>query len=113
MSKWKIHRPAAQSKKAAGRSTKSKPTTKPNERKPSSGRWIIHKPSEANPPSGHGWHFDGNETTRRGNRMELGERWTCDYGCKSFVWTTSPEPGQYHAYDCPYWQNEGKELTPF
>ena len=68
----------------------------------------------------HGWRFEDVERQRRKGRWEVGERWTCDYrqadgtsGCKSFVWKQKPEPGQYHAWDCPYWQHEGKDLQPF
>lgn len=92
--------------------TFAKPTPKPKrvirraEPKPKPGRaYTFAVPSKAMPPSGHGWHHDGAE--RDGNR------WTCDYNCKSFVWTSHPKPGQYHAWDCPYWANEGKHLTPF
>lgn len=85
MGKWNVHRP----------------TLKPS----APGRWTLHSPEKANKPEGHGWHLE--EHTPKHSR------WTCDYGCKSFVWMNDPQPGQYHAWDCPYWTNEGKHLTPF
>lgn len=108
MAKWNFHRPASRASSAP-----KKQTTTPNRRKTATGRWSFHDPKDTQPASGHGWHFDGAETTRTKRATVEGERWTCDYGCKSFVWTQAPEPGQFHAWDCPYWQNEGQQLTPF
>lgn len=102
-----FHRPAAQPPKPA---TKSKPAAvrgqkKPNAHKPPSGRWTFAVPSKITPAKETGWHPDEPEGK--------GVRWTCNYGCKSFVWTTDPNPGEYHAFDCPYWEHEGKQETPF
>lgn len=110
MPKWVLHRPGTQSKVAKRGSGTSEVSRSRVGRKPSPGRWVLHDPETIKAPEGHGWHFDDYEPSWRGI---VGERWTCDYGCKSFVWPHEPQPGQYHAWDCPYWWNEGRDLTPF
>lgn len=112
--KWNIHRPASPSSKRDGRPTPGRRHVKPNDCQPSRGRWVFHDSSTPNPPEGTGWHRDDDPPTRAtAFRAPVGGRWTCDYGCKSFVWTRDPDPAQFHAWDCPYWNNEGKGLTPF
>jgi len=111
--KWIIHRPASPSSTRDGRPSSDKRRVIPNDNKSARGRWVFHDTSQPNPPEGTGWHRDGDPPPPRAFRMNVGERWTCDYGCKSFTWTHDPDPGQFHAYDCPYWINEGKGLTPF
>lgn len=114
MAKWSFHRPTTQPQESSLDSNKAKAKYGiPGRKSSPSGRWKFHLPDQVNTPEGHGWHFDETAQVRKKNRVALGERWTCDYGCKSFVWSHLPEPGQYHAYDCPYWQNEGSNLTPF
>lgn len=104
--KWTFHRPAAHSPQRTSKPQQATaPRQLPKEYKTSSGRWTFHLPQQTNEPEGAGWHLDGPERD--------GDRWTCDYGCKSFVWSHEPEPGEYHAFDCPYWHNEGKDKTPF
>lgn len=42
--------------------------------------------------------------------------WVCMYGCKSFWVREAPNgvaDNDYHAYNCPYWFNEGIDETPF
>ena len=109
---WTFHRPT--------------PTTQPKALgarnaegggQPPSGRWTFHDPAAvaAEPAMWTGWRIDDDGAT------PLGQRWTCDFqqpdgaaGCKSFVWTKDPLPGQFHAWDCPYWQSEhGRHHTPF
>lgn len=35
--------------------------------------------------------------------------WSCAYGCSGTV----VGQNRYHNWDCDYWQNEGRDETPF
>ena len=76
-------------------------------------RWTFHDGELQPDDNATGWRVEEPEGR--------GMRFTCDYvqgdgspGCKSFIWESDPEPGQYHAWDCPYWNTpEGREHSPF
>lgn len=55
----------------------------------------------------------GRPLLRSGTREPLTVPWRCAYGCKPFVWTEKPYPGQYHRWDCAFWSHEGADATPF
>lgn len=114
MPTWIVHRPAAQPNTASRASTAKRATLILAGGQSSLGRWTFHDPASQGEPVGHGWHFDGIESRRMAGRdVQWLQRWTCDYGCKTFLWSREPEPGEYHAFDCPYWDREGKDSTPF
>ncbi|MGH7178714.1 MAG: hypothetical protein ACREJC_15155 [Tepidisphaeraceae bacterium] len=56
---------------------------------------------------------DGRSILRPGSRVAIGAPWTCVYGCTPFIWGGADFPGQYHRWDCEYWNREGSTDTPF
>lgn len=83
---------------------KSFPSRKPP------GRFDFHTPDCAY------WQNEGREgrpLLRANSRRPIGEPWHCRYGCKPFIWGGPDFPGQYHGWNCDYWNNEGSLETPF
>ena len=55
----------------------------------------------------------GRPLLRSGTRVPLDVPWRCAHGCRPFVWTDGPYPGQYHRWNCAFWEREGNDATPF
>lgn len=70
-------------------------------------RFNVYVPSPPNveryKPNGAAW-------------IECDGYWMCEYGCKTFRTKEAPNgvaSDDYHAYDCPYWWEQGIHETPF
>jgi hypothetical protein len=77
----------------------------PNEPPPS--RFSVYRPK---PPEVERWKPTGAAW------IEHDGYWLCVYRCKTFKVREAPkgvDDDDYHAWDCPYWFNEGIDQTPF
>lgn len=66
-------------------------------------------PDPRDPPE---TYFDGNSAAGLVRPATVLVPWTCKYGCPGILVLKGTQV-PHHAWNCPYWENEGSNDTPF